>query len=214
MTLKHQAGLDRKLLRAIRRTRSHLPAHLPGLIFLTDPQRTPDPVRTAARLPAGCGVIFRHFGADDRFERAQALANLAKRRGLCLLIAADPALARTVGADGVHWPEARLGEARHWRTAFALQTASAHSRRAIHRAMQAGLDGALVSSIFASRSPSAGHPIGPARLARLAAGTKLPLYGLGGVNTCNAGQIAGFAGLAAIDGIETGSGDYAPLKAD
>ena len=207
MTLKHQAGLDRKLLRAIRRTRLHLPAHLPGLIFLTDPQRTPDPMRTAARLPAGSGVIYRHFGADDRTSIASALARLARQKGLSLLLAADPALALAVGADGVHWPEARLGEAHAWRGTFAIQTASAHSRRAIDRAWQAGMDAALVSTIFTSRSASAGRPIGPARLARLAAGTDLALYGLGGVNADNAGQIAGFAGLAAIDGIETGSGD-------
>lgn len=200
MGLKHRSEAIRKLRSAIRRTRSHLPAHLPPLFFLTDPQRTPDPVAIAERLPSGCGVIYRHFGAADRGEIAHALADVAARRGLGLLIAADPELAQTVSAHGVHWPEARLGEARHWRGAFAINTASAHSRRAIHRADKAGMDAALVSAIFASNSASAGRPIGPARLAILAENAPLPLYGLGGIGASNAMRIAEFSGLAAIEG--------------
>jgi len=201
MGLKHQAASNRKLRAAIRQAIAHLPEHLPPLFFLTDPERTPDPVAVATRLPAGCGVIYRHFGAPDRAEIALALADIAAERGLCLLIGADPELAQAVGAHGVHWPEAQLGEARHWRGTFAINTVSAHSRRAILRAQQAGMDAALVSPVFASKSASAGMPIGAARFRELAQEVDMPLYALGGINADTAASVAEYAGLAAIEGV-------------
>ncbi len=180
---------------------AHFPTHLPPLLFLTDPKRVANPVKAAAHLQAGSGVIYRHFGAANRRQVADDLARLCRDQNLALLIAADPELALQVGADGVHWPEAQLGAARHWRRQFSIQTASAHSRSAIRRAAAADMDAALVSTIFPSNSTSAGHPIGPARLARLAQATPMPLYGLGGVNADNARRISEFAGLAAIEGL-------------
>ena len=38
---------------------------LPPLLFFTDPERTPRPWETAARLPAGAAVVFRAFGRAD-----------------------------------------------------------------------------------------------------------------------------------------------------
>jgi thiamine-phosphate pyrophosphorylase len=201
MGLKHQAVSARKWRAAIRRIETHFPPALPALLFLTDPERTPDPVSIAARLPAGSGIVYRHFGADDRFEVAPKLAALARRRALKLLIAADPTLALEVGAHGVHWPEARLGEARKWRGRFSVQTASAHSRRATERAASIGVDAALVSTVFPSNSRSADAPMAPLAFTRLCQMVSLPLFALGGVTATNASQVAGAGGLAAIEGL-------------
>ncbi|MEO1660303.1 MAG: thiamine phosphate synthase [Pseudomonadota bacterium] len=201
MGLKHQAAAARKWRFAIRRVKRHFPPHLPPLLFLTDPQRIEDPIAIAAQLPKGSGVIYRHFGADNRFEIARGLAAICRRQGLFLLIAADPALARHVGADGVHWPEARLAQKRHWRGQFRLTTASAHSRQAISRAAKSGVDAVLVSSVFPSTSPSAGAAMGTTRFNLLARRAALPVYGLGGITADNAGQIAAWAGLSAVAGL-------------
>ena len=201
MGLKHQAVSARKWRAAIRRVESHFPPALPPLLFLTDPQRTPDPLSIAKQLPAGSGIIYRHFGADDRFEMAPRLAALARRQGLKLLIAADPTLAIEVGAHGVHWPEAKLNEFRKWRGRFVIQTASAHSRRAIDRAARTGVDAALVSTVFASNSKSAAPPMGPLAFTQLCQTTLMPLFALGGVTAANAGQVANAGGLAAIEGL-------------
>ncbi|MCR9269370.1 MAG: thiamine phosphate synthase [Hyphomonadaceae bacterium] len=198
MGLKHQAATARKWRAAIRQVESHFPTHLPPLLFLTDPDRTPDPLAIAETLPAGCGIIYRHFGAADRTDMAHALADMSERRHLTLLIAADPDLAKRVGADGVHWPEVRLVKARAWRDQFAVQTASAHSRRAIWRAQQYGIDAVLVSSVYPSKSKSAGTPLGTARFRTLVNGNTLPIYALGGVTATNSGQIAACAGLSAV----------------
>ncbi len=202
MGLKHQAAAARKWRSAIHRVEQHFPPHLPPLLFLTDPQRIDDPVAVAAKLPSGTGVVYRHFGADNRFEIAEALADVCQYRDLFLLIAADPDLARVVAAQGVHWPEARLGDARHWRGCFALQTASAHSRRAIARAAQIGMDAVLVSSVFPSNSPSAGAPMGRARLRRLVRDSAIPVYGLGGITADTASKIASCAGLSAVSSLD------------
>lgn len=172
---------------------------LPALYFFTDPARTPDPVAMGRRLPAGAAVVYRHFGAPDRHGVARALARLCKQRGLKLLVAADPALARRVGADGVHWPEAQARR----RQGGGLQTMAAHSPEALARAAELGMDAAVLSPVLASRSPSSRAPLGLFRAARWARAAKLPVIALGGVNSQNAHQFArrGFSGLACVDGL-------------
>lgn len=199
--LKHQAANARKWRTAIRRVERHLPAHLPPVLFLTDPVRVPDPVIAIQSLPPGAGIIYRHFGDAGRRRVADQLANLCAAKDLALLIAADPDLAAEVEADGVHWPEARLSEARHWRGCFRLQTASAHSRRALAKAAQIGMDAALVSTVFASQSASAGAPMGPARFRKLAQGAALPIFALGGLKAATIGRISDSGGLAAVEGL-------------
>lgn len=200
MNEKAQSCARRKAARAARQAARHLPPELPPAWFLTDPGRTPDPDTVAAGLPLGWGVIYRHFGAADRREMAAELADLCHRRGLVLLIGADPALARDAGADGVHWPGRMAGEARRWEGQFRLQTASAHGRRELARLDGLPIDAALVSVVFPSNSASAGRAMGAMRLRRLSAVAGLPVYGLGGVNPDNARRISGFAGLAAVEG--------------
>lgn len=200
MGLKHQAAAARKWRSAARGIAQHFPAPLPPLLFLTDPERTPDPVMISARLPAGSGVVFRHFGAADRGSVAAALAELCARRRLALLIAADPDLALRVGADGVHWPEKALSQASKWRGRFRLQTASAHSRAALNRAASAGMDAAIFSTVFPSNSASAGPPLGPIRFRQISRTITLPIYALGGVHASNVRRIATVGGAASVSG--------------
>ena len=55
---------------------------IPSLYFFTDPVRTPDPLASAARLPRGSAIVYRHFGAPDRARTARKLARLCRARGL------------------------------------------------------------------------------------------------------------------------------------
>lgn len=209
-THQAQRTARRKLQAAARRFAAHNPRgaarYLPPAFFMTDrPDRTPDILGVAGQLPIGWGVIYRHFGDSGRAEIARRLADIARRRGLCLLIAADPDLARSVHAHGVHWPN-RLLPQRASRRRFGLETASAHNARERHRAVRAGVEALLASTIFASESPSAGPPLGPQRFLRMAATTPLPLYALGGVNQANAARLASGhtnapAGFAAVSSI-------------
>jgi len=175
---------------------------LPPLILVTDPDRTPDPVALAGRLPRGCGVIFRGFGREGARDTALRLAAVARRRGLVLLIGADAP--RAPGA-GAHLPERMAHRAAALKRARpnVLVTVAAHSRPALVRARRAGADAALLSTVFESRSPLAGRPLGPLRFAALARRAGLPVYALGGVETKNAPRLkgSGAAGLAMVEGL-------------
>ena len=122
---------------------------------------------------------------------------------LVLMVAGDPDLARRIKADGVHWPERMLGRRPNHR---GLATASAHSRSALVRAQRAGMEAAILSTVFDSASPSAGRPIGALRFRQLVRASPLPVYALGGINAGNAAHVraaqgARAAGWAAVDAI-------------
>lgn len=180
---------------------------LPPLLFLTDPERTPDPEAIARTLPAGAGVVFRAFGAADALERGRRLAAIARDRGLILLVGADAALAEACGAQGLHLPERAIGELPALRAAHPgwLITAAAHSGEALARAAAAGADAALLSPVFPSASPSAGAPLGIERFSDLVKGAGLPVYALGGVDTTTAPRLlaSGAVGLAVVSGLKT-----------
>ena len=175
---------------------------LPPLVLVTDPDRTPDPVALAERLPRGSGVIFRGFGREGARETAYRLAAVARRRGLLLLIGADAL--RAPGA-GVHLPERMTHRASALKRARpgVVVTVAAHSLTALIRARRAGADAALLSAVFESGSPSAGRPLGAVRFAALARRAGLPVYALGGVGTKNAPRLigSGAAGLAMVEGL-------------
>lgn len=175
------------------------------MLFVTDPARTPDVAAVTARLPAGWGVLYRAFGAADAPATAATLRRLTAERGLTLLIGADEALAEACGADGLHLPERAIEataglRARHpgW-----ILTAAAHDQGATAAAQAAGCDAALVSAVFASNSPSAGAPMGPAAFAALVAAAPLPVYALGGVNMRTAPDLVGSGaqGFAMVEGL-------------
>ncbi len=176
------------------------------MLFFTDPLRTLAHTLTAARLPKGCGVVFRAFGAADAIEQGRALARVCRQGRLTLLVGADPALAARLNADGVHLPQrlaGRAGLVRSLRTRF-LVTAAAHDLPAALRARRAGAQALVISPVFASNSPSAGRAMGPRALARLARAAGIPVYALGGVNasTARALKRTGAVGLAAVEALD------------
>lgn len=175
-----------------------LPA-IPSHYFFTDPERTPEPVDIARRLPRGTAIVYRHFGAADRKRVARELAAISRRRGLALLIGADAALALACGADGVHWPERLLPSARSG--AFRLETGAAHNAAAVAKASAAGLDACVLSPVFESKSTSATKSLGLFGASQIARASGIPVIALGGVNAGNVARLAGrgFAGVAAVD---------------
>jgi thiamine-phosphate pyrophosphorylase len=176
---------------------------LPVVWFVTDPQRTPDPVAIAQRLPRGTGVVVRHFGLAGAEATARRLAEVAEARGLILLIGADAPMAARVGAAGVHLPERDAAMAAALKAAHPdwIVTAAAHSRTAVRSAFAAGAGAVLLSAIFSSASPSAGAPIGVRALGRIARRARGPVYALGGVNGATARRLigTGVAGFAAVE---------------
>jgi thiamine-phosphate pyrophosphorylase len=179
-------------------------------MFFTDPARTPDAEGVAAILPRGAAIVFRAFGAADALGQGLRLKAIARRRGLKLMVGADAQLAARLRADGVHLPERMAAKSRRLKRAHPgwIVTCAAHSLAAARRAGAAGADAAVVSTVFESRSPSAGRPIGPLRLARLVRQAGLPVYGLGGINDKTARRLKDvrLVGLAAVEGLSAPAG--------
>jgi len=190
--------------------RRHGNRSLPNLLLVTDEARLPDPLPTVARLPAGSGVLLRHYGAADRAPLAHALARRARRRRLTLLVAADWRLAAAVGAAGIHLPEGLLrsgllatllGWARRRRR---LVTAACHGPAALALAHRLGVSAALLSPVFATASHAGAAGLGPLRFARWCRRAALPVFALGGLSGRTARRLAGSgaAGLAALDALK------------
>ncbi len=175
---------------------------LSPLVFMTDPARVADPVSIARRLPEGCAIIYRHFGDP---KHAKTLREITRTRHQQLLIGNDPNLAEAIDADGVHFPrDADLAGPITWRakhpdwiiTMAGLKTGEYHAP--LH-----SLDALILSSVFPSRSPSAGEPIGVTALKSRAARLPVPIIALGGIDAGTAPILrgTGVTGLAAIGGL-------------
>lgn len=183
--------------------------NLPPLLFFTDPLRTPRPWETAARLPAGSGVVLRAFGASDARETGLRLRETTRRRDGLLLVGLDPDLAEAVEADGVHLPERALGQALalaaarpDWRI-----TGAVHSAEALANAD--GLDAAVLSPVFAAGGSSAHRPALRVQAFRdLVRGAATPVYALGGIDAANARDLvgSGACGIAGVSAIRAAFG--------
>jgi len=194
-----------KMARLADRIRGGRQDKLPSLLAMTDPKRTPDPLKLARQLPQASALIYRHFGSPDRFETGEALAEICQKRGLVLLVSADPDLADVIKADGIHWPENDFEKAVRLRARRKsdLFTVSAHSPGAAFKANTSSFDGILYSSVFASKSPSAGRPIGTYAAASATKHVSTPIYALGGVNQHTGRRLIGlgFSGIACVGAV-------------
>jgi thiamine-phosphate pyrophosphorylase len=176
---------------------------LPALILLTDDERMPDPLAAVRALPRGSLMIVRARDTARRAELASALAVIARRRGLFLLVANDASLAAKIGADGLHLSETHARDAAHWRTRHPhwLITTAAHSLRATTRAHHA--DAVLLAPVFATASHPDGTALGAIRTRLIARASPLPVYALGGIDAGNVARLkeAKVIGVAAISAL-------------
>jgi thiamine monophosphate synthase len=172
---------------------------LPPLALMTD-ERLRDPLAAASLLPRGSLVVVRGLQAARRRRLAEAMLLLARRRGLIVLVAGDA----VPGADGLHLPEARLGEALRWRARRPswLLTAAVHSYAALGKAQRLGFDAAFLAPVFPTESHPGGRALGAVRANLLARAVFMPVYALGGITARNASRLSGFCGIAAVSALD------------
>lgn len=197
---KIASGLAREAAKVSRSAGRSRP-NLPPLLFFTDPDRTPEPWTVAARLPVGAGVVYRHFGAPDARETALRLRDATRARDGLLLIGRDAALAEEIEADGVHLPEAAIGEAETLSRTHPGWTITAAFHALSPPPDLTGIDALVVSPIFPAGGASAARtPLGVERLSGLCRELVRPIYALGGVDASNAAQLMG-SGAYGIAGV-------------
>lgn len=174
---------------------------LPTIWLMTD-ERVSDEalLAAAARLPRGRGgIVFRHYRTAMAERRAlfDAVARIARRRRLVLMLAGTARQAAAWGADGWHGSGAR----RAGRPL--LHSAPAHDAREVAWAGQIGADLMFLSPLFATRSHPGARALGRVRFAALAYGAERPVIALGGVRMLHRAELCGIGayGWAAIDGL-------------
>lgn len=179
------------------------------LLLITDPEA---PRGLVASVRAALG------GADERCAvqlRAKALAPeallpiarelraLTHAAGVKLLINGSLEVARAVGADGVHLPEAGLTPvaARSALPKGAILGVSCHDPAGLLRAADAGADYATLSPVF--DSPNKGPALGIERFTDWTRHARLPVLALGGVQARHKAELraAGASGLAVISAV-------------
>ncbi len=138
---------------------------------------------------------------SERSRFALRVIECARRKGAKVLLNSDIALARELGADGVHLSAAGLMSIAD-RPAGLVVAASCHTATEIARAEQLGLDFAVLGPV----RPTTTHPgagfLGWERFASIGRGAGVPVYAIGGVSSSDSrrARSAGAHGLAMIRG--------------
>lgn len=181
----------------------------PTLIVITDRHATARAGRSVpqvvdAALDGGAPAILlrdKDLPPAARRSLGKELASLVADAGAQLLVASDVALARELGATGVHL----ASDDPPCREPVGLLGRSCHNRDEVAAARTEGASYALVSPVTASGSkPGYGPALGPAGVRELVATAgDLPLLALGGVTPANAAhwREAGAYGLAVMGGV-------------
>ena len=112
---------------------------------------------------------------------------LARQHGARVLLNGDERDARRFGCDGVHWSAPRLSAARS-RPDDLLVGASCHDAGALARAAAIGCDFAVMGPVLPTPSHPGAATLGWPGFAHAIAGTRLPVYALGGLEVHDLGQ--------------------------
>jgi thiamine-phosphate pyrophosphorylase len=201
-------------------TRTRTPA-APLVVLVTDPRydlaTTCDALRDAATALGGHRVLVQLRGkeadAESLLAMAHALRAATREVGAQLVVNGALAIAKAVGADGIHLPGRKsAGELASARAAAlevlgraAVVTAAAHDDEDVRAATLARLTAVLVSPVFATPGKGPARGLDALRAARAiidAARHDPPLrvVALGGIAAANAAACmdAGADGVAAI----------------
>jgi thiamine-phosphate pyrophosphorylase len=145
------------------------------------------------RVPAGAGIVFRHYslGPSERLDLGRRVAALAHERKLLLAVAGDAGLAERLGAALMHNPQAATD------LPFSL---SVHDEREARAAREAAADLVFVSPVYPTRSHPDASALGVKRASQLATMAGCPAIALGGMTFGRFWELgAEFHGWAAID---------------
>lgn len=154
------------------------------------------------RLDEGLGLVQVREPGFPRSELAKLavkVIRLARPAGARVLVNRDVALAREVGADGVHLSALQVAAASE-RPDLPLVGASAHSAGELRAAEQIGADFAVLGPVRKTPSHPDRPPLGWDGLRDAAQGSAIPVFALGGVDRgdMDAAWACGVHGVAMV----------------
>jgi 8-oxo-dGTP diphosphatase len=156
--------------------------------------------RLRARLGEGLRMVQLREPGMSKSELASLASNmirLARPAGARVVVNGDIALAREIGADGVHLSARQVALATA-RPDLPLVGASTHSESELRAAERIGADFAVLGPVRSTPSHPDRPPLGWHGLREAARGSAIPVYALGGVDrrdmdaawTCGAHGVA------------------------
>jgi thiamine-phosphate pyrophosphorylase len=165
--------------------------------------------RVGLAIDGGASVIqYRDKSGDAelRLRQARALAELCRRRGVCLIINDDVELAAACGADGVHLgkDDAAVSTARQRLGGQAVIGISCYNRLELaERAAAAGADYLAFGRFFPSQTKPDAVQAGVELIRSARARWRLPIAAIGGITPDNAEPLlaAGADMLAVVQGV-------------
>lgn len=142
----------------------------------------------------------------ERFELGHRLRAVTSEFGAKLFVNGDAALARALGADGVHLPQDGLPAdvCRGLLEPHMLVGVSTHSSAEAAEAEEMGADFITYGPVYYTASKAQyGPPVGVNSLRAVCAAAGLPVFALGGVGPSNIEEVvsAGASGAAMISAI-------------
>ena len=141
--------------------------------------------RARAALEAGLRLIQlreKSFTPGRLRQLAEKLLTLSAPYGARVLLNGDEDTARALGCAGAHWPAARLMAA-HSRPPDLLCAASAHDAAELAHAARLGVDWVVLGPVRETPLHPGAQPLGWRRFGELIAGSRLPVYALGGLTS-------------------------------
>jgi thiamine-phosphate pyrophosphorylase len=183
---------------------------LPSAFYVSDENRNRSVIKTVKRLPLGTGVLFRHYGIENRQKLGKTIASVCKQRKLPLLVAGDAALAHRLKADGLHLAEWQINKLPLLRCRYPLLQISiaCHTYKSLKTAEKLGADLAFLSPLYPTKSHPGARSLTPLKASNWIKNLSIPTYALGGVSEKHFTQLsnAGFSGIAGISLFEADKG--------
>ena len=150
-------------------------------------------------------VQYRNKSFDPGRDLAelQAISDLSRRLGKCLIINDDAQLAFQVGAQGVHLgkEDGSVAEARALLGSEAIIGATVHDMAELEAVKGMAIDYVGIGPVYGTGSKDVGLPdLGLEGLKRLCAAASVPVIAIGGIRVKNVGELkeAGAYGVAVI----------------
>lgn len=136
----------------------------------------------------------------DLSALARSFAERCREHGARWLVNGSPALAQTLGADGVHLSAASLMGLKARPTGLDWLAASCHNAVELAQAQALACDFVTLSPVLATTSHPSAQPLAWQRFAELVTSAAMPIYALGGLSSAELEQAwaCGAQGIAGI----------------
>jgi thiamine-phosphate pyrophosphorylase len=147
----------------------------------------------------------KNHSADEIDELAARVHRITQERGVPLIINDHPAIARNVGAEGVHvgQDDLSIAEARKVVGADCAVGKSTHSFDQAIRAFYEGADYIGFGPLFATPTKPDYSPVGLDEIAKVHAAVRIPVFCIGGIKLDNLGKVieAGARRVVIVSGL-------------